>query len=38
LTDVLASIEAITGYLAAGTLDEGVDVCRARLIEIGEAV
>jgi uncharacterized protein with HEPN domain len=39
LTDVLASIEAITGYLAAGSLDEGVvyDACRARLIEIGEA-
>ena len=40
LTDVLVSIEAITGYLTDGSLDEGVvyDACRARLIEIGEAV
>lgn len=40
LTDVLGAIEAIAGYLAKGSLDEGVvyDACRARLIEIGEAV
>lgn len=40
LTDVLGAIEAISGYLAVGSLDEGVvyDACRARLIEIGEAV
>ena len=40
LTDILAAIDAITGYLQTGTLNEGVvyDACRARLIEIGEAV
>ncbi len=40
LTDVLGAIEAISRYLAEGDLDEGVvhDACRARLIEIGEAV
>ncbi len=40
LTDVLGAIEAISGYLTEGSLDEGVvyDACRARLIEIGEAV
>jgi uncharacterized protein with HEPN domain len=40
LTDVLGSIAAITGYLTGGGLEEGVvyDACRARLIEIGEAV
>jgi len=40
LTDVLGAIKAISGYLSEGSLDEGVvyDACRARLIEIGEAV
>lgn len=40
LADVLGAIDAISGYLAEGSLDEGVvyDACRARLIEIGEAV
>lgn len=39
LDDILQAIEAIDGYLAAGSLDEGVvyDACRARLMEIGEA-
>ena len=40
LTDVLGAIEAIAGYLTQGSLDQGIiyDACRARLIEIGEAV
>jgi len=40
LADVLAAIDAITDYLTQGSLDDGLiyDACRARLIEIGEAV
>ena len=40
LTDVLGALEAIAGYLTQGSLDQGIiyDACRARLIEIGEAV
>ncbi|MHB1784684.1 MAG: HepT-like ribonuclease domain-containing protein [Acidimicrobiales bacterium] len=36
----MGAIDAISSYLAEGSLDEGVvyDACRARLIEIGEAV
>ena len=40
LADISDAITAIERYLEAGTLAEGVvyDACRARLIEIGEAV
>lgn len=40
LADIAEAITAIERYLEAGTLAEGVvyDACRARLIEIGEAV
>lgn len=40
LLDIAAAIEAINGYLAIGDLTQGIvdDACRARLIEIGEAV
>ena len=40
LADISDVITAIERYLEAGTLAEGVvyDACRARLIEIGEAV
>ncbi len=40
LADILAAIDAIDSYLAEGDLSQGVvyDACRARLIEIGEAV
>ena len=40
LADIADAITAVEHYLAAGTLAEGVvyDACRARLIEIGEAV
>lgn len=40
LLDIAAAIEAINGYLESGDLSEGIvyDACRARLIEIGEAV
>jgi len=40
LADILTAIDAIRDYLAEGNLDQGVvyDACRARLIEIGEAV
>lgn len=40
LGDILAAIDAITEYLEAGDLSQGMvyDACRARLIEIGEAV
>ncbi|MHB8340286.1 MAG: HepT-like ribonuclease domain-containing protein [Mycobacteriales bacterium] len=40
LADILAAIDAIRDYLAQGSLDQSLiyDACRARLIEIGEAV
>jgi uncharacterized protein with HEPN domain len=40
LRDILEAIDAITEYLEAGNLSQGIvyDACRARLIEIGEAV
>lgn len=40
LGDILAAIDAITEYLGTGDLSQGIvyDACRARLIEIGEAV
>ncbi|MGH9243809.1 MAG: HepT-like ribonuclease domain-containing protein [Acidimicrobiales bacterium] len=40
LLDIAAAIDAINGYLESGDLSEGIvyDACRARLIEIGEAV
>jgi len=40
LADILAAIDAIRDYATEGSLDEGVvyDACRARLIEIGEAI
>jgi len=40
LADILAAIDAVGDYMAQGGLDQGVvyDACRARLIEIGEAV
>ena len=40
LTDILTAIDAADGYLARGSLDDGLvyDACRVRLIEIGEAV
>lgn len=40
LGDILAAIDTITEYLEAGDLSQGMvyDACRARLIEIGEAV
>lgn len=40
LADILGAADAISEYLSQGTLDEGLvyDACRARLIEIGEAV
>ena len=40
LVDIAEAITAVERHLAAGTLAEGVvyDACRARLIEIGEAV
>lgn len=40
MADVTAAIEAISSYLAEGSLDQGIvyDACRVRLIEIGEAV
>ncbi len=40
LADIAGAVTAIERYLEAGTLAEGVvyDACRARLIEIGEAV
>ncbi len=40
LADIAEAITTVEHYLEAGTLAEGVvyDACRARLIEIGEAV
>lgn len=40
LADILSAIDAVGDYLKQGSLDEGLvyDACRARLIEIGEAV
>lgn len=40
MADILAAVDAIQDYLAEGSLDQGVvyDACRARLIEIGEAI
>jgi uncharacterized protein with HEPN domain len=40
LSDILCAIDAISDYVAHGDLHEGVvyDACRARLMEIGEAV
>ena len=40
LADILSAIDAIGDYLSQGSLDQGLvyDACRARLIEIGEAV
>lgn len=40
LSDVLTALDAIAEYLAVGDLAQGMvyDACRARLIEIGEAV
>jgi uncharacterized protein with HEPN domain len=40
LADILTAIDAADGYLARGSLDDGLvyDACRVRLIEIGEAV
>ena len=40
LTDIEVAIEAISDYVANGDLHEGVvyDACRARLMEIAEAV
>jgi uncharacterized protein with HEPN domain len=40
LADILDAIDAIGTYLAEGDLRQGMvyDACRARLIEIGEAV
>ena len=40
MADILVSIDAISDYLAEGSLDQPVvyDACRVRLIEIGEAV
>jgi uncharacterized protein with HEPN domain len=40
LADILDAIDAIATYLAEGDLRQGMvyDACRARLIEIGEAV
>ncbi len=40
LADILTAIDAIGDYLKQGSLDQGLvyDACRARLIEIGEAV
>jgi uncharacterized protein with HEPN domain len=40
IEDIIAAIDAISGYLEAGTLDDGLvfDACRMRLVEIGEAV
>jgi uncharacterized protein with HEPN domain len=40
LADIAEAITAVERYLEGGTLAEGVvyDACRARLIEIGEAV
>ncbi len=40
LSDIEDAIEAISDYVAGGDLHDGVvyDACRARLMEIGEAV
>lgn len=40
LSDIEGAIEAISDYVADGDLHDGVvyDACRARLMEIGEAV
>lgn len=40
LLDITAAIDAIGSYLDTGDLTQGIvyDACRARLIEIGEAV
>ena len=40
LADILSAIDAVGDYLKQGSLDQGLvyDACRARLIEIGEAV
>jgi uncharacterized protein with HEPN domain len=40
LSDILAAIEAISGYLKRGGLSDGLifDAVRIRLLEIGEAV
>ncbi|MHB1252306.1 MAG: HepT-like ribonuclease domain-containing protein [Acidimicrobiales bacterium] len=40
LSDIEDAIEAISDYVANGDLHDGVvyDACRARLMEIGEAV
>lgn len=40
LADISSAIDAISDYLSQGSLEEGLvyDACRARLIEIGEAV
>ncbi|MHB1800621.1 MAG: HepT-like ribonuclease domain-containing protein [Actinomycetes bacterium] len=40
MADILSAIDAISDYLNQGSLDQGLvyDACRARLIEIGEAV
>ncbi len=40
LADILSAIDTISDDLSRGSLDQGLvyDACRARLIEIGEAV
>lgn len=40
LTDIVDAIDAINEYMTEGSLAHGLiyDACRARLIEIGEAV
>jgi len=40
LADILHAVDAIRQYLVEGDLHQGIvyDACRARLIEIGEAV
>jgi uncharacterized protein with HEPN domain len=40
LTDIVVAIDAIDEYVGGGDLHQGVvyDACRARLMEIGEAV
>jgi uncharacterized protein with HEPN domain len=40
IEDMIAAIDAVSGYLVSGTLEDGLvfDACRMRLVEIGEAV